>query len=143
MRIKRILLVFISSVLCLTCLSACVASDSDNSGDPNLSAELEYEIKKAYTQSYWGFSDESRFDINEVSMEYYGTYSGYEAILNTGIGSAVITSIEVGGYLFNFSTSNIILMYKNGEFIEFNTAFHEGKITQEDIDRLFKIYGKQ
>lgn len=140
MKLKRIVLCFIVSVLSIVYFSSCTASDFKNDQGIHWSAELEYEIKRTYAQKYLNISDESQFNISDVSMTYYGTYNGYEAVLNTGIGSAVITPLEVGGHLFKFSTSNIILMYKNGEFIEFDVAFREGKITQEDIDRLFTIY---
>lgn len=140
MKFKRIILYLITCVLSMLYFSSCTVSDLKNDQEIHWSVELEYEIKLSYAQKYLHISDESQFNISDVSMTYYGTYNGYEAVLNTGIGSTVITPKEVGGHLFKFSTSNIILMYRNGEFIEFDVAFKEGKITQEDIDRLFTIY---
>ena len=105
---------------------------------PQWTKDLEYQIKKAYYRTLC--DDDANFDINEISMAYYGSYSGYEAVLNTGIGAAIVTPVEVGGHLFPFGTSNVILLYKNDTFIEFQVAFNEGEIKQEDIDRLYEIY---
>lgn len=136
-------IVLIILLIALVCCSACSNDVAEEHSLPQWSEALEYEIKKAYAESRsHGSFDEANFHIENVSMTYYGSYSGYEAVLNTGLGSAMITPIEVGGHVFRFGTTNIILLYRDGTFLGFDTAFQEGKITQEDIDRLYETYQK-
>lgn len=150
MKLVKMGIAIFVAFICLAFFNACSnastnsnASTSSNDQTievrpPQWTEDLEYQIKKAYYKTL--FTDDANFDINEISMAYYGSYSGYEAVLNTGIGAAMVTPVEVGGHLFNFGTTNVILLYKNDTFIEFQIAFDEGKITQEDIDRLYEIY---
>ena len=148
---KRNIFVFILTiVLCSTCFCACASdgsindesSASDLSTDDRsqgLSKDLEYEIKQALAESRGGLSDEEEFNPDSVSMSYYGNYNGYEAVI-CGFGEAVITPVEVGGHLFKFGTSNVILLYKDGEFIRFDDAFRQEKISQENLDDLYEAF---
>ncbi len=137
---KKIIALVLSLLMLLLCFCSCASDNSQEDDSWYWSEELEYEIKKGfYKESHSNF-DESKFDPDKVHLDYFGTYNGYHAVLNTGIGSMVVTPREVGGHLFLFGTSNIILLYKDGEFIEFHTAFEEGKISQEDIDLLYERY---
>lgn len=140
MNSKRIMLMFMFVVIGVICFVSCTSSHSESNELPNWSEDLEYEIKKAYAETYFGYSDDDTLNSEDVVMTYYGTYSGYEAVQNTGLGSLVITPIEVGGHLFQFGTSNVILLYKDGKFVEFHIAFREGKITQDDINKLYEVY---
>lgn len=79
-------------------------------------------------------------EINKKAYDYYGTYNGYEAILYKDATWQVLSEIEVGGHIFKLSTSNKILMYKDGIYLDFDIAFLLGKITQEDIDKLYEVY---
>ncbi len=79
-------------------------------------------------------------EINKKAYDYYGTYNGYQAILYKDATWQVLSEIEVGGHIFKFSTSNKILMYKDGIYLDFDIAFLLGKITQEDIDKLYENY---
>ena len=123
--------------VCILFLSSCSASLADDETIPKWSEELEYQVKKAYYDSLY---DDTNFTIDEINMTYYGSYSGYEAVLYTDIGAAIINPIEVGGHLFQFGSSNVILLYRDDTFIEFQVAFKDGKITQADIDRLYEVF---
>lgn len=124
--------------VCIILLSSCSVSSTENETIPKWSEKLEYEIKKAYYNTL--VYDDADFTVDAISMTYYGSYSGYEAVLNTGMGGAMVRPIEVGGHLFQFGSTNVILLYKDGTFVEFQDAFKDGKITQEDIDRLYEVY---
>lgn len=145
---KKISMYFLSAILCLTFLGSCSQTSGSNSsvqdGDVSQwSEELEYEIKQAYYSTM--VTDASDFTIDRVSMLYYGSYSGYEAVINNGLGAAIVAiviSIECGGHMFQFASSNVILLYKDGVFINFDDAFKEGKISQEDIDRLYEVFSE-
>ena len=116
-------------------------SACSRSSDTELSAELEYQIKKALHGTMHDASCENEeADIKEISIQYYGSYGGYEAVLNTGLGASMVREIEAGGHLFKFGTSNVILLYRDGTFTEFQDVFKEGKITQKDLDRLYEVY---
>lgn len=134
---KRPVLLLLVVCLCLACFCSC---DINNEETTSWSNELEYEIKKAYAETYYGLTDEREFDPEDISLAYYGTYNGYHAIENVGLGSPVIVRKEVGGCTFLFGTSHIILMYKYGEFFDFDAAFRDGKISQKDIEELHKVY---
>ncbi len=134
---RKVLSLLLCLIMALTSFCSCASEDSES---PNWSKDLEYEIKKAYAKEHGICSDESEFNIDDVPMAYFGRYSGYEAVLSTGLASAIDLSVEAGGHLFHFGCSNIILLYKDGEFIEFHTAFKSGKITQEDIDKLYEVF---
>lgn len=134
---KTFPVVLLTVFVCIIFLSSCSVSLANDETIPKWSEELEYQVKKAY---YNSLCDDTNFAIDEINMTYYGSYSGYEAVLNTGIGASIINPIEVGGHLFQFGSSNVILLYKDDTFIEFQVAFKDGKITQADIDRLYEVY---
>ncbi len=142
---KKALSLLLCLIMILTSFCACASEDSElpnrsEDSEYDWSKDLEYEIKKAYAKEHGIISDESEFNIDDVPMAYFGRYSGYEAVLSTGLTSPIDLSVEAGGHLFHFGCSNIILLYKNGKFIEFQTAFKQGKITQEDIDKLYEVF---
>jgi len=142
---RKFLIIFILAIFCLTFLISCSQpSDSNssvqNGNTPQWSKELEYEIKEAYYKQIVGGSD---FSVGKVSLLYYGSYSGYEAVKNNGLGDAMVVVAECGGHTFRFGTSDMILMYKDGVFISFDDAFKEGKISQGDIDRLYEAFTKR
>ena len=142
---KHNLLVFLSILLlCLVGCSACSNDVAEEHSLPQWSEALEYEIKKAYAEkSALGSFDEATFRAETIYMTYYGSYSGYEAVWDPGLSSITNTPVEVGGHVFLFGGSHhIILLYRDGTFLGFDTAFREGKITQEDIDRLYETYQK-
>lgn len=146
MKIKRLVSLFLVITVCLACFCACASSDSkddklpewSNSKDdelPKWSKELENEIYKARREMKYGTTD----GFENYRMIYYGRYSGYEAV-QCYMGSSIYTPRTVGGHLFAFGGDNIILLYKDGEFIDFDIAYYEGKLSQEDADKLYKVY---
>lgn len=141
------LVILVCLACCLIVLSSCSASSSDSfvdeNGIPHWSEKLEYKIKKAYAKANYGdIWDDADFYIEDVRLDYYGSYSGYEAVLLTGPCYGMSCSITVGGHTFSFNPPCIILMYKDDTLTEFQEVFNEGKITQEDIDRLYELYMK-
>lgn len=121
--------------VCLACFCACASSDSKDDELPEWSKELENEIIKAHNEMKYGTAD----GFENSRMIYYGRYSGYEAV-QSYMGSSIYTPRTVGGHLFAFGGDNIILLYKDGEFIDFDIAYYEGKLSQEDADKLYKVY---
>lgn len=131
---KRLLSILLLSLVGVLLFSACKTEET-------WPGELECRIKKAYDKTLHDETyDDADFKIEDVSMAYFGSYSGYEAVLYTGAGSAMIRPIEVGGHLFKFGTANVILLYKDGTFTDFHKVFQAGGITQEDLDRLYEAY---
>ena len=130
---KRFLLIFFSLLVCFLILTAC-AEPSD--GLPYWSEAKEYELKRAYNAYQYGVE----FDPDSVLLTYFGTYGGYEAVRDVGLGGAIAWAPEIGGHVFAYGNSNGILLYKDGEFIELHIAFREGKITQAELDSLYEVY---
>lgn len=83
-------------------------------------------------------------DNNRISVEdYYGTYNGCEAvIMYHGAGMTDDEKeIIVAGYTFWFSSGSYdFRMHKDSSFIDINTAYDEGLLTDEDIDRIYQNY---
>ncbi|MDE6599078.1 MAG: hypothetical protein K2K34_03255 [Oscillospiraceae bacterium] len=83
-------------------------------------------------------------DNNWISVEdYYGTYSGCEAvIMYHGAGMTDDEKeIIVAGYTFWFSSGSYdFRLHKDSSFIDINTAYDEGYLTDEDIDRIYQNY---
>lgn len=154
---NKLVLFILTIITCLAFLSSCYGKSAgvnsidldDGESDeisfkdkkiPQWSEELKYKIAKAYNKTFYDSSyDQEDFNVNDIPITYYGSYSGYEAVLYN-LGSPVITPIDVGGYLFNFGYSNVIMLYKDGSFIRFDDAYKQGKITLDDIKRLYEIY---
>lgn len=103
---------------------------------PYWSEAKEYELKRAYNAYQYGVE----FDPDSVLLTYFGTYGGYEAVRDVGLGGAIAWAPEIGGHVFAYGNSNGILLYKDGEFIELHIAFREGKITQAELDSLYEVY---
>ena len=143
--IKAILLVLVIGAMLLC---ACAPGQTENSGSDSTSdpyvgfndwtQELELEIKRAY----WQLSDPdlTGFKAEEVPMYYFGTYSGYAAVLPDGLANDISLEKSIGGHLFKYGKSNVILMFKDGVFSDLEDVVHEGKITQDDVDRIYEKY---
>ncbi len=145
---KKNIVIALVVLICIAVLSSCAArknegNESDTTSNPytafnDWSNELEQEIKRAYWLK--GHANFDGFDISEVPMYYFGTYSGYAAVRFLGFGDAVVLFQYAGGHEFFFSNSNGILMYKDGVFADLADVFNDGKISQEDVDRLYEKY---
>ena len=100
--------------------------------------ELELETKRAY----WLKSNTSLngFNAADVPMYYFGIYNNYVAVMFRGLASDVDIIKSIGGHEFKYGNGNIILMFKDGEFNDLEDVFNDGKITQGDIDRIYKKY---
>ena len=96
---KRFLLIFFSLLVCFLILTAC-AEPSD--GLPYWSEAKEYELKRAYNAYQYGVE----FDPDSVLLTYFGTYGGYEAVRDVGLGGAIAWAPEIGGHVFAYGNSN-------------------------------------
>ena len=83
-------------------------------------------------------------DNNWISVEdYYGTYNGCEAvIMYHGAGMTDDEKeIIVAGYTFWFSSGSYdFRIHKDSSFIDINTAYDEGYLTDEDIGQIYQNY---
>lgn len=83
-------------------------------------------------------------DNNWISVEdYYGTYNGCEAvIMYHGAGMTDDEKeIIVAGYTFWFSSGSYdFRLHKDSSFIDINTAYDEGFLTDEDIGQIYQNY---
>lgn len=88
---------------------------------------------------------DSNYEVNAdwISVEnYYGTYNGCEAvIMYGGVATCDIKYVTVAGYEFTLSSGSYdIMLHKNSSFIDINTAYDEGYLTDEDIYRIYQNY---
>ncbi len=77
--------------------------------------------------------------VEDVHLsKYYGTYGDCVAMMidsryfGKGLGDA-ITEIQVGDYLFTFSTLKQIDIYRNGKFVNLDEAYKKGWLSDEEV----------
>ena len=113
-------------------------TDEDITMEP-LSANAEEKLIADYA-AFIGIDS----DNNWISVEdYYGTYNGCEAvIMYHGAGMTDDEKeIIVAGYTFWFSSGSYdFRLHKDSSFIDINTAYDEGYLTDEDIGRIYQNY---
>ena len=113
-------------------------TDEDITPEP-LSADAEEKLIADYA-AFIGINS----DNNWISMEdFYGTYNGCEAvIMYHGAGMTDDEKeIIVAGYTFWFSSGSYdFRLHKDSSFIDINTAYDEGYLTDEDIGRIYQNY---
>ena len=135
-------------MLAAALLCGCASNQTENSGnnttaDPyenfsGWSGERELEIKRAYWLK--SNTDLNGFDTAEVPMYYFGEYSGYEAVMPDGPAGDISLTKTIGGHEFKYGNANVILLFKEGAFEDMEDAAKEGKITQDDVDRIYEKY---
>ena len=101
------------------------------------------EIKKAWSeqdkQFNWKKVDWDRRYI--CAMRYYGTFNGYVILFSPGQ-TAVMTSQEIGGEKFDYTSSFVIYGYKNGQFQNLSELFETGIVDADDIVGIAKAHKK-
>lgn len=83
-------------------------------------------------------------DNNWISVEdYYGTYNGCEAVIMYHGAGMTDDEKEIiaAGYTFWFSSGSYdFKLHKDSSFIDINTAYDEGYLTDDDIGQIYQNY---
>ena len=116
-------------------------SDEDITSEPLTAA-----AKEKLIADYAAFiGRDSNYEINAdwIMVEhYYGTYNGCEAvIMYRGYATCDMKDVTVGGYTFTLSSGSYdIMLHKDSAFIDINTAYDEGYLTDEDVGCIYQNY---
>ena len=108
-----------------------------------LSDEIKAEIASVYSPSpltaeHW-FSAADLGKPNTGKLEYLGTYNGYVILFQVGSVTA-IESKTIAGYTFSSRTSFSLRGYKDKEFYEVSSLYNDGKLTEEDVAAIHRMY---
>lgn len=117
------------------------ASEKDPSDwDPaNDSLVIDPEVKQMILEDYAEMSSEEFNELikpEELRLEYYGTYNGYDVVWMDGpfFYAQVITEIKIGDYGFWHHDSGLLLYaYKDHTFYLLKDAYESGELTDENI----------
>ena len=116
---------------------------SENTAEDLTSEPLSAAAKEKLIADYAAFIGIDS-ENNWISVEdFYGTYNGCEAvIMYHGAGMTDDEKeIIVAGYTFWFSSGSYdFRLHKDSSFIDINTAYDEGLLTDEDIGRIYQNY---
>jgi len=76
----------------------------------------------------------SNVTIDDVKiLEIYGHYNGVVVVRMERGAYEVITEIQVGEVDFTFENTNTPLVWKDGEFYEFENAYEQGLLTKTNL----------
>ena len=82
------------------------------------------------------------YDIVQITR-YYGTYNGSVSVLIEGFFSylTVMTYEKVAGVIFEYGSSNTMLVWKEGKFYKLSEAYDLKFLTEENIRSMPYQYG--
>lgn len=94
----------------------------------------EMQMKKAYIKQL----DVSGVKAEELSIESYGAYNGCTvAFMHGPFGyPAVLTSEEVGPYVFRYSNTNTLVVFKDGKCKSLPEAYDAGWLDDDAVQQL-------
>ena len=128
---------FLVFVLVIGALSACSGST------PQLSEEKRAVIDAVrlatHANKKWEWYNGYR-----GSCCYYGTYQGYDILFyQSSLGSAVMDSKEIAGFLFSSGSPFHLLGYRDGTFNDVSDLYNDGKLSKESIAAAFEVHNSE
>ena len=109
--------------------------------DP-LSPAMEKEIKEAFLSTQVSEDIQSSYTIDDLSLRYYGCYSGGHVMFVDGIFefTQVPTADFVHGYTFSYGSSQHLWYYKDGQFYSLFEANLANLLSAGDAKILHDVY---
>lgn len=110
----------------------------------NLSKSLDKEIRDAFYKNQIPGNIINFHNSDELTVEYYGEYDDAHVVMVNGILSYDDGSVtrNVAGITFTFPTSQELLVYEDGKFINLEFAYENDILDYEDIVYLHMNYTK-
>lgn len=109
---------------------------------PELTPTVATEIKEAFFEQNVTEADQAFYSIDDLSIRYFGTYSGGFVVFVDGIFDYT-TAFEyetVLGIEFEYSSGQKLLYYKDGRFYSLTEAAGAGLLSQADVQKLHEVY---
>lgn len=112
-------------------------------------SELEDERKHAICEDYLLYLNSSYWTLDDIIIEYYGTYSGCEIVWMSCKDLADtedMAYLPIGNYMFVWGSGSAVerfYVYKEHEFIPVRNAYEQGLITDDDVEELAKKFDKR
>jgi len=101
--------------------------------DERIDAQLENQIRH-------DFASRNRVEFDDVFISFYfGTYNGASAVRISFMGEHFLPALRrlvVGGIDFGYVSFNFIVVWHEGIFHPFSTAFDQGLLSIENIERI-------
>ncbi len=107
-----------------------------------LTKELDLEIRNAFFETYVSESEKTYHSVNDLTVEYYGEYDDAHVVMVNGIlgyddGN---TTKVVATLMFEYPTSQELLVYDEGKFMTLEEAFEHDVLEYGDIVFLHMYY---
>ena len=107
-----------------------------------LTKELDQEIRNAFFETYVSESEKTYHSVNDLTVEYYGEYDDAHVVMVNGIlgyddGN---TTKVVATLMFEYPTSQELLVYDEGKFMTLEEAFDRDVLEYGDIVFLHMYY---
>lgn len=111
-----------------------------------LSQEAEIKLKEDFYK--YKLNDWYNPKIEDMYIQYYyGTYNGCEAVVMYSHDMTFtddLKSVSVGGYKFILPSGSFeILLHKDSSFVDINTAYEYGYLTDEDLAAIYYYANEQ
>lgn len=119
-------------------------SDVDMVPSSIITIELANEIKLAYAKKYR--EDPTPITLKELDSigirHYHGSFNGYHIVMMEGYFGfdQVLTTDIVGSVRIDYSDTNKLLAYKNGEFFSLQEAYDNFFLTTADLKKISKLH---
>lgn len=142
---KRTLSILIVLLLCVSVFAGCEKPDAttliakhENDCD-NIDQQLASEIKIVYSQytNDVNYGGEHKFTPEDIWISRYeGEVSGCHFVMLGGDEidyTTAFRSVEIAGYVVEFSSGQPIYAYKDGNFYTLKQAYENGNLTDSDV----------
>jgi len=115
-------------------------SENGSSGFPNICPELALEIGKAYWIFIGGDVETNRPEPIRIK-HYFGNVAGMEIVFMDGGGGFgdILRWVDVGGYVFEFVSTQELYAFKCGNFYTILQAYAKGLMTRADISVIWHL----
>ena len=142
---KRILSIIIVLLLCVSAFAGCEKPDAETliakheNDCENIDQKLASEIKIAYSQytNDVNYGGEQRFTPEDIFiLRYEGEIGGCHFVMLGGDEidyTTAFRSVEVAGYVVEFSSGQPMYAYKEGNFYTLKQAYDNGILTDSDV----------
>jgi hypothetical protein len=136
MKIKLLSVLALLTFVVANCGDNAMAGyENDDYG--SLDPAIESQIKQDYLVRR---GNQSGFTVEGVSLGYVGTYNGYAVVvleLYTGaMCTAMPLNVSIAGFNFAFSCNYCYLVWKDGQFYEWELAYDQGFLAQDDVGNI-------
>lgn len=127
---KKSLIKLLSVLLIFIFIFSLCGCYNENKNDLVLSKKVQNKIKSDY---FLQFNEELTI------LKYYGTYNENIVIKAERGTWPVVTPTEIDGVLFEFSDTNLPLIWHDGCFYEFIAGYDEGFLSKGDLNIIAAI----